>query len=88
MLEGIAVEQSLARRVSVGDEPVVRFHGAKVWSQSCSTLSRAQFVLRRNLRVDLMEGSFAKQRMRMRSASSSQPYSSTREVIISSSFTP
>ncbi len=42
-----------------------------------STLLLAQGVLRRNFRLDLIEGSFLKQRISIRRANSAQPYLST-----------
>ena len=55
---------------------------------SRSTFSRAHSVLRRNFKLDLIDGSLLKQLIRMRSPSSSQPYCSTKCSSISASFTP
>lgn len=53
-----------------------------------STFFRAQGVLRRNVRLEFIDGSLLKHRMRMRSPSSLQPYCSTRLVRIFSRVIP
>ena len=53
-----------------------------------STFVLAQGVLRRNFRLDLIEGSWVKQRILIRLPNSFQPYTSTRLVTILSKVIP
>lgn len=60
------------------NERCITYFLLSVWMYSCSTFCRAHGVLRKNVRLELMLGSLAKQFILILRAISSHPYCSTR----------